>query len=86
MKKEISVSANIWKALWLVIIFFLIQPALFSQYREYHLFGIVVDTESNPLQGVDVILQELSTSVITGSELTKEENMFSLAYHTAAIK
>ncbi|MDW3229772.1 MAG: tetratricopeptide repeat protein [Acidobacteriota bacterium] len=62
MKKEISVSANIWKALWLVIIFFLIQPALFSQYREYHLFGIVVDTESNPLQGVDVILQELSTS------------------------
>jgi tetratricopeptide (TPR) repeat protein len=62
MKKEISAAPNILKVLLLVIIFFLIQSSLISQYHEYHLFGIVVDTESNPLPGVDVILQDLSTS------------------------
>jgi tetratricopeptide (TPR) repeat protein len=62
MKKEISAPVNIWKAFLLVIIFFLVQSSVFSQYREYHLFGMVVDTESNPLAGVDVILQDLSTS------------------------
>ncbi|MGB9765008.1 MAG: tetratricopeptide repeat protein [Candidatus Saccharicenans sp.] len=34
----------------------------FSQYREYHLFGLVVDTEKQPVPAAEVILQDKATS------------------------
>lgn len=34
----------------------------FGQYREYNISGIVLDTEKNPLAGVEIILREINTS------------------------
>lgn len=62
MKEEKSYVAQIGRFSLLAILFFLFLSSAFGQYREYHLFGIVVDTESNPLAGVDILLQDLSTS------------------------
>ncbi|HPB58537.1 MAG TPA: tetratricopeptide repeat protein [Candidatus Saccharicenans sp.] len=35
---------------------------LFGQYREYHLFGLVVDSQQQPLAGVELFLQDVNTS------------------------
>jgi len=35
---------------------------LFGQYREYHLLGLVIDSQEQPLAGVEIILQDVSTS------------------------
>ncbi len=62
MKKGKSLPDRAWRLSFLAILVFLLCSSGFSQYREYHLFGIVVDTESNPLAGVDIFLQDLNTS------------------------
>lgn len=36
--------------------------SLVGQYREYHLYGQVVDTEKNPLPGVEIILKDPATA------------------------
>ena len=48
--------------LWLGLFFLLGLSSGYGQYREYHLTGTVTDTESNPLAGVDIILQHQGTS------------------------
>jgi len=35
---------------------------LFGQYREYHLFGLVIDSQQQPLAGVELLLQDVNTS------------------------
>lgn len=35
---------------------------LFGQYREYHLFGLVIDSQQQPLAGVEILLQDVNTS------------------------
>ncbi len=62
MKKARFDRAQIYRISFLaILVLVLLSPGL-SQYREYHLFGLVVDTESNPLPGVDIFLQDLNTS------------------------
>lgn len=62
MKKEIIFSLYPRKIFLLALVFFLFLPQAYGQYREYHLFGLVTDTESNPLPGVEIILQDMNTS------------------------
>ena len=40
----------------------LLVGSVFAQYREYHLFGLVVDTEKKPLPGVEIILKDPGTA------------------------
>jgi len=35
---------------------------LFSQHREYHLFGLVVGTDQTPIASAEIVLQDLGTS------------------------
>ncbi|MBC7350286.1 MAG: tetratricopeptide repeat protein [Candidatus Aminicenantes bacterium] len=62
MRKEKFSSLPLGKIFLLALAFFLFWPQAYGQYREYHLFGLVVDTDSNPLSGVDIFLQDINTS------------------------
>ncbi len=62
MKKARSSLIIIGAGLWLGLFFLLGLSSGYGQYREYHLTGTVTDTESNPLAGVDIILQHQRTS------------------------
>ena len=42
--------------------FFLFINLSFGQYREYHLYGLVVDNERQPLASAEIILQDTATS------------------------
>ncbi|MGB9906045.1 MAG: tetratricopeptide repeat protein [Candidatus Saccharicenans sp.] len=62
MKKEKFSSLCLGKVFFVALVFFLFLSQGYGQYREYHLFGLVVDTDSNPLPGVDIFLQDINTS------------------------
>ncbi|MGQ9801898.1 MAG: tetratricopeptide repeat protein [Candidatus Saccharicenans sp.] len=62
MKREKFASLYLGKIFLLSLGFFLLLSQAQGQYREYHLFGLVVDTENNPLAGVDIFLQDMNTS------------------------
>lgn len=62
MKKGTFLPAQFYRLFFIMIMILLGVSSGLSQYREYHLFGIVMDTESNPLPGVDIWLQDLNTS------------------------
>ncbi|MDI6849640.1 MAG: tetratricopeptide repeat protein [Candidatus Saccharicenans sp.] len=62
MKKVKFNPARIYRIFCLAVLVGLLFSPGSGQYREYHLFGLVVDTESNPLTGVDLFLQDLNTS------------------------
>ena len=40
----------------------ILSPPGFGQYREYYFFGKVLDTQKNPLEGVEIFLRDLDTS------------------------
>ncbi|MGB9893940.1 MAG: carboxypeptidase-like regulatory domain-containing protein, partial [Candidatus Saccharicenans sp.] len=62
MKKKKTFLIVSWDICLSMFLFFLVSFAGFAQYREYHLLGMVVDTNNNPLSGVDITLQDLATS------------------------
>ncbi|HOP60032.1 MAG TPA: tetratricopeptide repeat protein [Candidatus Saccharicenans sp.] len=55
MKKEV-------KYFLVLLMSILTVGLLFSQYREYHLFGLVIDSQKQPIAGAEVILQDVNTS------------------------
>jgi len=62
MKKKKSFLVRGWDIFLAILLFSLVLSPGISQYREYHLLGMVVDTDNNPLSGVDITLQDLATS------------------------
>jgi tetratricopeptide (TPR) repeat protein len=50
----------------------------FGQYREYYVFGKVLDTRKAPLEGVEITLFDLQTS-LTFTEKTKKDGTFKFA-------
>lgn len=64
MKEKGKKSNGNWiLRLWLsgFLVLLAVGP-LYSQYREYHLFGMVVDTNKQPIAWVEIILQDVNTS------------------------
>lgn len=51
---------NVWW--WTGILSAVLVGSIFAQYREYHLYGMVVDTDKNPLSGVEIILKDPATA------------------------
>jgi tetratricopeptide (TPR) repeat protein len=50
----------------------------FAQYREYYVFGKVLDTQKAPLEGVEVTIFEVATS-LSFTEKTKKDGAFKFA-------
>ncbi len=50
-----------WGAAALSAVLFLAGPVL-GQYREYHIVGKVIDTQKNPLEGVEISLRDIVSS------------------------
>ncbi|MBC7364759.1 MAG: tetratricopeptide repeat protein [Candidatus Aminicenantes bacterium] len=56
-------SVKIFKVCLLSVLFLVqLTVSALAQYREYHIFGLVVDTEKNPLPGVEIILKDQGTA------------------------
>lgn len=50
-----------WGAAALFAVLFLAGPVL-AQYREYHIVGKVIDTQKNPIEGVEISLRDIVSS------------------------
>jgi tetratricopeptide (TPR) repeat protein len=61
-KENIETGNRCWKFWLLGLLVLLSLSPLFSQYREYHLFGVVVDADQKPIPAAEIILQDFSTS------------------------
>jgi tetratricopeptide (TPR) repeat protein len=46
---------------WMIILLILTLPT-FGQYREYYLYGKVLDTQKNPLEGVEISIRDADTN------------------------
>ncbi|MGB4704863.1 MAG: tetratricopeptide repeat protein [Candidatus Saccharicenans sp.] len=62
MKGTKKVLRSLSPAILAVVLILLGISSGLAQYREYHIFGVVVDTERNPVPGVDIFLKDLNTS------------------------
>jgi len=67
-----------WPAVFVAIAILLAAAPGFSQYREYYVFGKVLDTQKAPLEGVEIILFEVETS-LSFAEKTKKDGTFKFA-------
>jgi Flp pilus assembly protein TadD len=45
-----------------VVLLIVSAPSVFGQYREYYFYGKIVDTEKNPMAGVEILLRDVETS------------------------
>ncbi|MGD1010447.1 MAG: tetratricopeptide repeat protein [Candidatus Aminicenantales bacterium] len=52
-----------------------LAPAGFGQYREYYLYGKVIDTQKKPLEGVEINLRDVATSR-SYNMMTKKDGQF----------
>jgi len=60
--RNLSLVKSFKVCLLVVLLLAPLTVSVLAQYREYHLFGLVVDTEKNPLPGVEIILKDPGTA------------------------
>jgi tetratricopeptide (TPR) repeat protein len=67
-----------WRGVFVLLpILFVVVPG-FGQYREYYVFGKVLDNEKAPLEGVEITVVEIKTN-LTFTEKTKKDGAFKFA-------
>lgn len=67
-----------WPAVLIALSVLLIADPSFGQYREYYVFGKVLDIQKAPLEGVEITLSEVTTS-LSFTEKTKKDGAFKFA-------
>jgi predicted Zn-dependent protease len=64
-----------WLGPFVVLLGIILVFPGFGQYREYYIFGKVVDTQKRPLEGVEITVREVSTN-LSYTLKTKKEGEF----------
>ena len=54
-------QTSIFITLIMIVVMFTVLP-IGAQQREYYLYGLIVDTQQNPLSGVDILMRDVATS------------------------
>ena len=67
-----------WRSALILLAVLFVTSRGFGQYREYYVFGKVLDTQKAPLEGVQITLVDVATN-LSFTEKTKKDGAFKFA-------